>query len=78
MSLSLSFLSSLLCLPATLADPPCQILTLYAQRPIVEKQAKYAFYHPIAEAIGTYIHACPPPAVSWHMQKFTSQVRSLH
>lgn len=29
-----------------------QILTLYAQRPIVEKQAKYAFYHPFAEAIG--------------------------
>ena len=23
-----------------------EILTLYAQRPIVEKQAKYAFYHP--------------------------------
>lgn len=29
-----------------------EILTLYAQRPIVEKQAKYAFYHPFAEAIG--------------------------
>lgn len=29
-----------------------QIMTLYAQRPIVEKQSKYAFYHPFAEAIG--------------------------
>lgn len=29
-----------------------EILTLYAQRPIVEKQSKYAFYHPFAEAIG--------------------------
>ncbi|EHK98954.1 putative ABC transporter CDR4 [Glarea lozoyensis 74030] len=28
-----------------------EIITLYAQRPIVEKQAKYAFYHPISEAI---------------------------
>ncbi|KAL8945039.1 MAG: hypothetical protein Q9216_000023 [Gyalolechia sp. 2 TL-2023] len=29
-----------------------EILTLYAQRPIVEKQSKYAFYHPFAEATG--------------------------
>jgi hypothetical protein len=29
-------------------------MTLYAQRPIVEKQSKYAFYHPFAEAIGKF------------------------
>jgi len=29
-------------------------MTLYAQRPIVEKQSKYAFYHPFAEAIGRW------------------------
>ncbi|KAL8673293.1 MAG: hypothetical protein Q9168_002291 [Polycauliona sp. 1 TL-2023] len=29
-----------------------EILTLYAQRPIVEKQSKYAFYHPFAEGFG--------------------------
>ena len=34
-----------------------QIMTLYAQRPIVEKHKKYAFYHPFTEAVGelTYI-----------------------
>lgn len=30
-----------------------QILTLYAQRPIVDKQARYAFYHPSAEAFAS-------------------------
>ncbi|KFZ15068.1 hypothetical protein V502_05793 [Pseudogymnoascus sp. VKM F-4520 (FW-2644)] len=33
-----------------------EILTLYAQRPIVEKQSKYAFYHPFAEAVGKYLN----------------------
>jgi ATP-binding cassette subfamily G (WHITE) protein 2 (PDR) len=32
-----------------------EINTLYAQRPIVEKQAKYAFYHPFSEAVGKQI-----------------------
>ncbi|RMD43205.1 hypothetical protein DV735_g1891, partial [Chaetothyriales sp. CBS 134920] len=36
-----------------------EILTLYAQRPIVEKQAKYAFYHPFAEAIASMICDLP-------------------
>lgn len=36
-----------------------QILTLYAQRPIVEKQAKYAFYHPFAEAIASMLCDLP-------------------
>ena len=36
-----------------------QILTLYAQRPIVEKHAKYAFYHPFTEAIASMITDLP-------------------
>ncbi|KAH9210253.1 AtrD, ABC-transporter [Leptodontidium sp. 2 PMI_412] len=36
-----------------------EIQTLYAQRPIVEKQAKYAFYHPVAEAIASMICDLP-------------------
>jgi ATP-binding cassette subfamily G (WHITE) protein 2 (PDR) len=36
-----------------------EILTLYAQRPIVEKQAKYAFYHPLSEAIASMICDLP-------------------
>ena len=36
-----------------------EILTLYAQRPIVEKQAKYAFYHPFAEAVASMICDLP-------------------
>ncbi|KAF3390870.1 Multidrug resistance protein CDR1 [Talaromyces pinophilus] len=36
-----------------------EILTLYAQRPIVEKQARYAFYHPFTEAIASML--CDSP-----------------
>lgn len=36
-----------------------EILTLYAQRPIVEKHAKYAFYHPFAEAVASMICDLP-------------------
>ncbi|RAK73142.1 pleiotropic drug resistance family ABC transporter [Aspergillus fijiensis CBS 313.89] len=36
-----------------------EILTLYAQRPIVEKQARYAFYHPFAEAVASML--CDTP-----------------
>ncbi|KAG9231760.1 putative ABC transporter CDR4 [Amylocarpus encephaloides] len=36
-----------------------EILTLYAQRGIVEKQAKYAFYHPFSEAIASMIADLP-------------------
>ncbi|KAH6679698.1 putative ABC transporter CDR4 [Halenospora varia] len=36
-----------------------EILTLYAQRDIVEKQAKYAFYHPFSEAIASMICDLP-------------------
>ncbi|KAL2831875.1 ABC-2 type transporter-domain-containing protein [Aspergillus pseudoustus] len=36
-----------------------EILTLYAQRPIVEKQARYAFYHPFAEAIASMLCDVP-------------------
>ncbi|KAL8695772.1 MAG: hypothetical protein Q9224_003171 [Gallowayella concinna] len=37
-----------------------EILTIYAQRPIVEKQSKYAFYHPSAEAVASML--CDLPA----------------
>ncbi|KAI9044993.1 ABC transporter CDR4 [Aspergillus affinis] len=36
-----------------------EILTLYAQRPIVEKHARYAFYHPCVEAISSIICDVP-------------------
>ncbi|KAL9120898.1 MAG: hypothetical protein Q9187_002546 [Circinaria calcarea] len=36
-----------------------EIQTLYAQRPIVEKQSKYAFYHPFSEAIASMICDLP-------------------
>lgn len=36
-----------------------EILTLWQQRPIVEKHYKYALYHPSAEAIGSYIVELP-------------------
>ena len=36
-----------------------EILTLYSQRPIVEKQARYAFYHPSAEAISSMLCDMP-------------------
>ncbi|KAL2006612.1 hypothetical protein VTN00DRAFT_9280 [Thermoascus crustaceus] len=36
-----------------------EILTLYAQRPIVEKHARYALYHPFAEAAASMICDLP-------------------
>lgn len=36
-----------------------EILTLYAQRGIVEKQSKYAFYHPFSEAVASMIADLP-------------------
>ncbi|KAF4595459.1 ABC transporter ABCl1 [Ophiocordyceps camponoti-floridani] len=36
-----------------------EILTLYAQRPIVEKQSRYALYHPSAEAIASMLCDLP-------------------
>jgi ATP-binding cassette, subfamily G (WHITE), member 2, PDR len=36
-----------------------EILTLYAQRPIVEKQARYAFYHPSAESYASVLVDLP-------------------
>ncbi|RPB21384.1 ABC transporter CDR4 [Terfezia boudieri ATCC MYA-4762] len=41
-----------------------EISTLYAQRPIVEKHAKYALYHPLAEAISSMICALPAKCVT--------------
>ena len=37
-----------------------EILTLYAQRPIVEKHTRYALYHPFAEAVASML--CDMPA----------------
>ncbi|TVY36200.1 ZEB2-regulated ABC transporter [Lachnellula subtilissima] len=36
-----------------------EILTLYAQRPIVEKHSRYAFYHPSCEALASMITDLP-------------------
>ncbi|QIW96862.1 hypothetical protein AMS68_002380 [Peltaster fructicola] len=36
-----------------------EILTLYAQRPIVEKHSQYAFYHPSAEAFASMLTDMP-------------------
>lgn len=36
-----------------------EILTLYSQRPIVEKQSRYAFYHPSAEAYASVLVDLP-------------------
>lgn len=43
----------------TFAVPSLQILTLYAQRPIVEKHGRYAFYHPSAEAFASMLCDIP-------------------
>lgn len=36
-----------------------EVMTLYAQRPIVEKQAQYAFYHPSAESYASVLMDLP-------------------
>ncbi|KEY67730.1 hypothetical protein S7711_03981 [Stachybotrys chartarum IBT 7711] len=36
-----------------------EILTLYSQRPIVEKHSRYAFYHPCAEAVASMLCDLP-------------------
>ncbi|KAF3059990.1 ABC transporter G family member 21 [Daldinia childiae] len=36
-----------------------EIMTLYAQRPIVEKQSRYAFYHPSAESYASVLVDLP-------------------
>lgn len=36
-----------------------EVNNLYSQRPIVEKQASYAFYHPFAEALGGVVADIP-------------------
>ncbi|GKT92070.1 multidrug resistance protein cdr1 [Colletotrichum tofieldiae] len=41
-----------------------EILTLYAQRPIVEKHARYALYHPFSEAISSTICDLPSKILS--------------
>ncbi|TQS32730.1 hypothetical protein Golomagni_06947, partial [Golovinomyces magnicellulatus] len=41
-----------------------EILTLYAQRPIVEKHSRYALYHPSAEAIASMLCDLPYKVVN--------------
>ena len=41
-----------------------EILTLYAHRPIVEKQTRYAFYHPSAESYASVLVDLPAKIVS--------------
>ncbi|PWY81575.1 ATP-binding cassette transporter [Aspergillus sclerotioniger CBS 115572] len=41
-----------------------EILALYAQRPIVEKHASYAFYHPMSEAVASMICDLPCKVLS--------------
>lgn len=41
-----------------------EINTLYSQRPIIEKHASYAFYHPFAEALGSLFLDLPIKIVS--------------
>ena len=48
-----------------------EILTLYAQRPIVEKHSKYAFYHPFSEAIASMVCDLPNKIASSIMFNIT-------
>ncbi|OOF91791.1 hypothetical protein ASPCADRAFT_518204 [Aspergillus carbonarius ITEM 5010] len=41
-----------------------EILALYAQRPIVEKHASYAFYHPMSEAVASMVCDLPCKVLS--------------
>lgn len=41
-----------------------EIMTLYAQRPIVEKQSRYAFYHPSAESYASVLVDLPLKVIS--------------
>jgi ATP-binding cassette, subfamily G (WHITE), member 2, PDR len=41
-----------------------EINTLYSQRPIVEKHASFAFYHPSVEALASLVAELPIKAVS--------------
>ena len=41
-----------------------EILTLYAQRPIVEKQSRYAFYHPSAESYASVLVDLPAKIIN--------------
>ncbi|RAL67057.1 hypothetical protein DID88_007837 [Monilinia fructigena] len=62
-----------------------EILTLYAQRPIVEKHTKYAFYHPVAEACGSMLCDIPNKVATtlifdlglYFMTNFTENTRAL-
>ncbi|KAI5864399.1 ABC-2 type transporter-domain-containing protein [Durotheca rogersii] len=44
-----------------------EVLTLYAQRPIVEKHERYAFYHQAAEAVSSYVTDLPYKTINMFM-----------
>ncbi|OHW94391.1 ABC multidrug transporter [Colletotrichum incanum] len=50
-----------------------EVLTIYAERPVVEKQNRYAFYHQSAQAIATYL--CDVPYKVANMFVFNVLVR---
>lgn len=41
-----------------------EVMTLYAQRPVVEKQSRYAFYHPSAESYASVLVDLPMKTTS--------------
>ncbi|KAJ5621248.1 hypothetical protein N7528_006031 [Penicillium herquei] len=44
--------------------PAFEVNSLWAQRPIVEKQSRYAFYHPVAEGIASMVTDLPVKALT--------------
>ncbi|KAJ6014996.1 hypothetical protein N7540_009587 [Penicillium herquei] len=44
--------------------PAFEVTGLWAQRPIVEKQSRYAFYHPVAEGIASTLTDLPVKALT--------------
>ncbi|KAK4171533.1 ABC-2 type transporter-domain-containing protein [Triangularia setosa] len=45
-------------------SPAFEIYNVRAQRPIIEKQARYALYHPAADAVAAYISELPTKVVN--------------
>ncbi|KAF2710378.1 ABC transporter protein [Pleomassaria siparia CBS 279.74] len=44
--------------------PAFEVLTMWAQRPIVEKHSRYVFYHPIAEGIASMVADLPNKVIT--------------
>ncbi|KAF4498000.1 ATPase, partial [Fusarium agapanthi] len=52
-------------------SPALEILTLYAQRPIVEKHDRYAMYHPSSEAVASMLCDMPYKILNAFMYNLT-------